>query len=242
MDGLISVIIPVYNHAHTLEKSVASIIAQTYHPLEIIIVDDGSTDELNSALRKIKAETDRSNPNLILKIIHQENRGAATARNRGYKESTGEYVIFWDADTIAKPKMLERFKRQLDERPEASYAYSQFKFAWKKMKGQIFNPDDLKRYNYIDTTSLIRREALNDVAGPFDESLKRFQDWDLWLVLLEQHKIGTFVPEVFFKKIVRGRKGISQWLPSFIYKFRYKISQVQEYENAKTIIFCKHHL
>src|SRR3989338_6178820 len=102
--------------------------------------------------------------------------------------------------------MLEKIMRTLQQHPEAAYAYSQFKFGWKKMRSQKFNAKDLKKYNFIDTTSLIRREALvnprlSEVgvgspthrqpppgpeafpaqAGvwPFDESLKRFQDWDL---------------------------------------------------------------
>ncbi|OGH90192.1 MAG: hypothetical protein A2537_03520 [Candidatus Magasanikbacteria bacterium RIFOXYD2_FULL_36_9] len=77
---------------------------------------------------------------------------------------------------------------------------------------------------------------------PFDESIKRFQDWDLWLTMLEQNKIGIFVPQILYKKIVHGRKGISNWLPSWLYKFPWKIKKVADYEQAKEIIFKKHGL
>ncbi|MBI5729247.1 MAG: glycosyltransferase [Candidatus Magasanikbacteria bacterium] len=273
MPSLISVIIPVYNHAHTLERSLLSITAQTLQPLEVIIVNDGSTDNFNevikSTLEKVRG--------LNTKVIQQTNQGAGAARNHGFRESKGDYVIFWDADTVAEPTMLEDMQRALTQHPEASYAYSQFKFGWKTMKSQEFNSSDLQRYNYIDTPSLIRLEALqtpplapplieegtfNDgdfvapvsspykgedrgggfVAGPFDESLRRFQDWDLWLTLLEEGKTGVFVPKVLYKKIVRGRKGYSFWLPGFMYHLPWKIKTIRAYEEAKRIIVQKHSL
>lgn len=249
----ISVIIPVYNHAHTLERCLASIRAQTVQPLELIIVNDGSTDNFNEIIKKI----DKSGLNT--KIVRQSNQGAAAARNRGFRESTGEYVIFLDADTVAKPKMLEKMAAMLAAHPEASYAYSQFKFGWKTMQSQEFSQQDLKQYNFIDTTALVRRSALqktppsvppligegevsDDEGFPFDESLKRFQDWDLWLTLLAQGHIGVFSPKVLYKKIVSGRKGISTWLPSFVYRFPWKIKAVKAYEESKYIILRKHHL
>lgn len=233
-NSLISIIIPVYNHAHTLERSFDSIVAQSYRPLEVIVVDDGSTDNLQTIIGKIKFKI----KDLDFKFVQQKNFGAAAARNHGLQEAKGEYVIFWDADTIARPEMLERLKKQLDEHPEASYAYCRYKFGWKKMKSQEFSAEDLKKYNYIDTTSLIRKA---DVTV-FDESLKRLQDWDLWLTLLEKNKTGVFVPEVLFKKLVRGRSGISSWLPSFIYRLPWKIRSVREYEEARSVVLKKHRL
>jgi glycosyltransferase involved in cell wall biosynthesis len=251
MNPLISIIIPVFNHAHTLERCFKSIFEQTYRPLEIIVVNDGSTDNFDEVIKKIENKNKNLNLNLSLKTLRQENKGAAAARNCGFRESSGAYVIFWDADTVAKPDMLEKLKKQLDEHPEASYAYSQFKFGWKKFKCQEFNADDLKKNNYIDTTSLIRRSALvrpsqggsrGVLAGPFDPSLKRFQDWDLWLTLLEQNKTGAFVPEVLYTKIVHGRKGMSSWLPKFFYKLRPQSKKIQEFNEAKKIILKKHSL
>ena len=236
MPPLISIIIPVYNHAHTLERCFDSIFKQTYRPLELIIVDDGSNDNFEEVISRLTPPYEGGGEGVVCKVIRQQNSGASAARNRGFKEAQGEYVIFWDADTVARPEMLERFKRQLDEHPEASYAYSQFKFGWKTMRSQRFKIEDLRLYNYIDTTSLIRRKD----SVPFDESLKRFQDWDLWLTMLRQNKTGIFVPEVLFRKIVSGRKGISSWLPSFFYKLPWKNRQVKEYETARTIVLRKH--
>src|SRR3989338_4036509 len=153
---LISIVIPVYNHAHTLERCLRSIEGQTYRPIEVIIVDDGSTDSLSEVLNKLQF-------NFSPTVIRQENMGAAAASNRGFKEATGEYIIFWDADTLARPEMLEKLLRALEGDKTAAYAYCRFKFGWKKMKSQEFNGEDLKSYNYIDTTSLVRRNVLSSL-------------------------------------------------------------------------------
>jgi hypothetical protein len=79
-------------------------------------------------------------------------------------------------------------------------------------------------------------------VGPFDESLKRFQDWDLWLTLLAQNKTGVFVPEVLFKKIVGGRVGMSKWLPKWFYPLFPNSKAVTQYAAARKKIVQKHHL
>ncbi len=249
MPPLISVIIPVYNHAHTLKRCLLSILNQTHQSLEVIIVNDGSTDNFDEVAASCHPEIISGKHSI--KVINQENKGAPAARNRGFADSKGEYVIFWDADTLAHPQMLEKMLNALQTHPQASYAYSQFKFGWNKMKSQPFDADKLKKINYIDVTSLIRRESLNChpersegslSTCPFDVSIKRFQDWDMWLSMLERGKTGVFVPELLYKKIVFGRTGISNWSPSFVYKLPWKIAKVKKYETAKEIILKKHHL
>ena len=255
MQPLISVIIPVYNHAHTLKRSIESIFNQTYRPLEVIVVNDGSTDNFEEVVKDCLLITDGDciGAGSVLSVISQPNSGAPVARNRGFASSKGEYVIFWDADTLAHPQMLQKMFTYLQKHPEASYAYSQFKFGWKRIKSQHFDAEKLKKVNYIDVTSLIRRSALavipsvvegslSNTVGPFDASLKRFQDWDLWLSMLEQGKTGVFIPEVLYEKVVGSREGISTWLPKFIYQLPWKTKDVKKYEEAKQIIVKKHSL
>ncbi len=236
MNNLVSVVIPIFNHAHTLGDCLGTVVWQAYNqPIELIIVNDGSTDNFHETLKKILnkcPDIKALNP----RIINQPNLGAPAARNRGFKEVHGEYVIFVDADTICHPRMIETMKRVLEQSPQASYVYSQFRFGWKKMKSHIFDPVILKQFNYIDVTSLIRTKDFI----PFDESLKRFQDWDLWLSMLKQNKVGIFISEVLYKKIVWGRKGVSSWLPSWYYKLPWKTKKVREYKEAKKIIQKKH--
>ena len=234
-DSLISIIIPVYNHARTLQRCLKSIAGQTYRPLQVILINDGSTDNFNDVVTQLSSE--EWFKQLNTKIVQQPNRGASAARNRGFKEANGDYLIFWDADVMANPAMLAKLHQALITHPAASYAYSQMRLGWKKMKSQPFNAKDLQRYNYIDMISLIRRE---DFSG-FDESLKRFQDWDLWLTLLEHGKIGTFIPEVLKQALV-ARPGMSAWRPRFLYRLPWKPRAVKAYEAARRIIFAKHHL
>ena len=102
---LISVIIPVYNHAHTLRRCLESVCDQIYRPLEVVVVNDGSTDNFEEVINKLQVLI-RKLPNF--QVINQRNLGSPAARNRGFQASQGDYVIFWDADTIAKPNMLEK--------------------------------------------------------------------------------------------------------------------------------------
>ncbi len=235
MEKLISIIIPVYNQANVIVRSLKTALHQTYRPIEIIMVNDGSADNFkdleNELLRLAQASS------VSLQIIHQKNSGAPTARNNGFKESKGEYVIFWDADTLAEPEMIEKMYQALQNHPEASFVYGQYKLGWKTMKSQVFNAEDLKKYNYIDTGALICRA---DFPG-FDESLKRFQDWDIWLTLVENGKIGVFIPEVL-KNMVVNKKGMSSWLPSFVYQLPFKMRAVKKYEAAREIVLRKHKL
>ncbi|MBP6859907.1 MAG: glycosyltransferase family 2 protein [Candidatus Magasanikbacteria bacterium] len=240
MQPLISVIIPVFNHAHTLKASIESVFRQTYRPLEIIVVNDGSTDNFDQVVDECLQLTENNciGAGSLLSILSQENSGAPAARNKGFAASKGEYVIFWDADTMAENTMLQKMFDALQKNPQAAYAYSQFKFGWKVMKSQPFDAEKLKQLNYIDATSLVRRSALNPT--PWDEKLKRFQDWDLWLGLLEKGKTGVFVSEVLYAKIVKGRMGISNWLPSFMFKLPWKTSGVKRYEEARSVVLRKY--
>jgi glycosyltransferase involved in cell wall biosynthesis len=228
----------VYNHASALQSSLESLINQTYRPLEIVIVNDGSTDEFEQLLPVLQDFGEKNEFPLV--ILNQENQGAAAARNRGFKKSSGSFVIFWDADTVAEPDMITKMHQKLLDSPESAYVYSRFKFGWKTMRSAQFNADDLKKTNYIDTTSLLRRDAFPG----FDENLKRFQDWDMWLTLLDQGKTGIFIPEVLFTKLTgeRDEIKISSWLPSFMYKLPWKNKNMASYELAKKKIFEKHGL
>lgn len=102
MDDLISVVVPVYNVENYLEECVQSILAQTYKHIEILLVDDGSTDG-SGALCERLAEMDKR-----IQVIHQQNRGLSGARNTGLRYASGEYVLFIDSDDTILPEMVER--------------------------------------------------------------------------------------------------------------------------------------
>ncbi|NCN07375.1 glycosyltransferase family 2 protein [Candidatus Falkowbacteria bacterium] len=222
----ISVVIPVYNSSQTIGQCLKSVFAQTFKDLEVIAIDDGSTDSSWSALEKWQ---DR------VKIYQQKNMGAPAARNFGFTKSHGDYVIFCDADVIMRNDMLQKMYDRLEANKNKAYAYSSFKFGWKTFKIWPFNLEKLKNGPYIPTTSLIRR---NYFPG-FDEFLKKFQDWDLWLTISENGGEGIWINEVLFVAKTGGT--MSRWLPKLFYKLSW-LSFVKKYNQAKKIIQDKHNL
>lgn len=236
---LISVIVPVYNRRDVFLKSLTSLVSQTYSSLQIIVVDDGSSEDIQTAFESIRPLYENKGRSFV--YIRQENSGAPAARNRGFMEATGMYVIFWDADVIADPTMLQTMYDALQKNTDASFAYSNFLFGRKLFRGMPFSFKELQKKNYITTTSLVRSVDIIQ----WDESLKRFQDWDLWLTMAESGKIGVWIDKTLFQVETGGT--ISSWIPSFFYKkpFRWLpgiYSRVKKYEKAERVIFDKHHL
>lgn len=231
--GRISVIIPTYQHAEALPACIDSILAQTYKNLEIIIVDDGSTDATQAVLAGYEDK---------ITVIYQDNQGSNPARNRGWKEAQGEFLLFCDADVIARPDMLEKFHAALIANPDASIAYSSFIFGKKRFRGVVFDHTRLHEHNFIHTTSLVRAK---DFPG-FDNDIKRLQDWDVWLTMAKKGYKGVLVPEYLFTVRVAGKSRIgSHWMPKFLYHLPWKRigyipKQIQKYEEAKKILFMKH--
>ncbi len=220
----ISVIIPVYNHAKALQACLRSLKRQTFRDFEIIIVDDGSKEAVPGAT-----------------IRFDKNRGAPAARNAGFAESRGEFVIFLDADAVLKPEALQKMKDALDTNPDADFVYSGFRFGFKTFRSQAFDAQALRQANYIHTSALIRREAFPG----FDEALKKFQDWDLFLTMSEQGRAGCWIDEELFALKARGT--MSNWMPKIVFKvpwpvFGYMPKTIKKYREAEKIIRHKHKL
>ncbi len=235
MAELVSIVVPLYNRKKTFLRALESIYAQTYPFLELIIVDDGST-EFNIIEMDMPVH-----PQISLKKIRQENRGAQAARNVGFAKGSGDFVLFWDADVIAKPNFLSELYETLQLHPEAGYAYPNFSWGVQKMKSREFDPELLKRENYIHISCLIRRS----VFMPFDETIKKFQDWDQWLSMLERGIVGVWVDEYLYKVLPGGV--ISTWLPRCAYQAPWKYMPfvrpiVKKYEEGREIIQKKHGL
>jgi glycosyltransferase involved in cell wall biosynthesis len=233
--NLVSIIIPAYNHASALPQCLKQIFAQTYQPLEVIVVDDGSTDDIHQAVAPF---LDR------ITFMRQENKGGNAARNRGWREARGEFLLFSDADIMMRSDMIARMKRALDVHPEASYAYCSFRFGWKLFPGAEWSEDLLRQVNIATTTSLVRAA---DFPG-FDETIKRFQDWDVWLTMLEQGKRGVMIPDELFYAEIHGASRIgSAWLPKIAYaipwdRIGFMPKRIARYRAARDIIVKKHRL
>ncbi len=229
----ISIVIPTYQHAREIGACLESIFKQTFTDYEIIVVNDGSTDNTLEVLKPYESR---------IQLVTQENRGGNAARNRGFDLSRGDYVIFCDADIVMRPDMLATMLQALKEHPEASYAYSSFHFGWKAFRLWPFDAAKLRQMNYIHTTSLLRREHF----PRFDEKIRRLQDWDLWLTMLEQGHTGYWIPDMLFRAIPHDG-GISTWVPGVFYripwrKFGIRIKTVEKFLEAEKIMRAKHHL
>ncbi len=234
----ISIIIPSYQHGRDIGRCLTGLFLQTRKNFEVIVVDDGSTDETQEVM---KSWLDR------VTLITKENGGgsqsAQVARNMGFKESRGKYVIFCDADVVMKPDCLEKMRRALDEHPEASYAYSSFRLGWKTFGSWQFDAETLRQMNFIHTSSLIRREHFPG----FDETVPKFQDWDLWLTMLEAGHVGVWIPETLFMCIPHGKWAMSVWVPRFFYRIPWRrlgwrMIPVEKYHAAEARIVEKHRL
>lgn len=197
----LSVIVPAHNAAATIASCLASVRAQTRQADEIVVVDDGSTDGTADIVRA-------ADPRVT--VCTQRHGGAAAARNEGARMSSGELLFFCDADLLLEPALFVRLEAALVAHPDAHFAYCGFRWGGRTFGMRPFDAAAVKRNNYISTMSLIRRDAFPG----FDESLARFQDWDLWLTMIGKGARGIGVPEVLFHVQQQGsmshRGGISR--------------------------------
>jgi glycosyltransferase involved in cell wall biosynthesis len=181
---LVSIIIPSYNAAAYVKYAVDSALAQTYKNCEVIVVDDGSTDNT----RQVLAPYIDSGK---IKYIYHENKGLAGARNTGIKNSSGEYIALLDADDIFLPEKIAEQVRVLEENTDFGVCYSDlihfsdseprkfYHHRYKYPSGNIFEP--LLHKQFINPLTVMARREVFEQCGYFNESLRRSEDWDLWL-------------------------------------------------------------
>lgn len=185
MKPSISVIIPAYNAERTIITTIESVLSQTYSDFELIVINDGSTDNTLNLINEIK---DRR-----LKVHSFQNAGLPTARNRGIKLATGGFISFIDADDLWTPDKLEKQLEALQSRPDAGVAYSwtvlidesgKFLSATDRIHfdRNVYNHLLVKNFITSGSNVLIRTEAIKTV-GLFDPALNSAADWDYWIRL-----------------------------------------------------------
>jgi len=193
MIQLVSVIIPAYNAAPWIRRAVDSVLAQTHSPLEVIVIDDGSTDATVRELERYGA---------VVRILRKTNGGQASARNAGLAAAHGDWIAFLDADDEWLPRKVELQLAALRARPECHWVYSDAYIARESgparksigqrttlHAGDILNA--LLLEDFISSpTPLVARQVLEELAG-FDESPQKrgVEDWDMWLRLARAHKV-----------------------------------------------------
>lgn len=188
MSQRISIIMPTYNRGYCIERAINSVIKQTHRDWELIIVDDGSTDNTEEVVNTYKRELGTK-----LNYFKKANQGVSVARNVAIKRSCGDFIAFLDSDDYYYPNKLDRQIKALNDNPLSVMCYTNWStFYDDNEDGAMFHPlpDDLKGYIYpqlisvqncfITTPSvLLRREALF-AAGLFDVNMHICEDIDLW--------------------------------------------------------------
>lgn len=198
MGERVSVVIPTYNCGRFIAEAVESVLAQTVRPAEIVVVDDGSTDDTAEIVAKFG---DR------VRYIRQENQGVGAARNKGAEVATGEFLAFLDADDYWAPTKLEKQLAKFAEDPEIGLVHCGFQnvdsygnLLDKNLNGSGgWVAEKLLRFEPSITapggTTLIKREAFRDVGGyDTNPDLHPSEDWDISYRLARRWKYG-FVPE-----------------------------------------------
>jgi glycosyltransferase involved in cell wall biosynthesis len=181
--GAVSVVLPVFNSAPVLERAVRSVRAQAGFDLEIIAVDDGSTDDSIAVLQNIAAGD--------MKVLSQPNAGPGAARNAGIRASRGEWIAFLDADDYWLPGKLDAQMEALAENSQRAFSYVDcyvrdsrgLERIRKAPATQEALLEDLLPGPGFITASVIVRRTCFDRIGLFDPSLRSGEDWDMWLRL-----------------------------------------------------------
>lgn len=193
---MVSVVLPTYNREKSLGKSIESVLNQTYQDFELIIVDDGSSDNSKELIQKYFEKDPRIN------YVYEENAGYPSAINRGLIECKGEYIAFEDSDDIWDNSKLEKELTSLNDN-NADYVFCRMEYKdlalqFPNEQAEDKNGDIFQRLlqgNMIGgPTLLFKHECINNIGG-FDTNLPSFQDYDFVLRLSQKYK-AAFVPEV----------------------------------------------
>ncbi|MFH1308706.1 MAG: glycosyltransferase [Patescibacteria group bacterium] len=231
----VSVIIPTYNHAEFLERAIKSVLDQTFQDFEIIVVDDGSTDNTKAVVNKLK------NQDYKIKYICQKNSGGPSSpKNRGIKSSKGEYIAFLDSDDEWFPDKLEK-QIKLFKQADASCGLvtcnaiiidkdgnELAKYKTPKYKEPL---KELLKLDYIFSNSsiILSRRVINKV-GYYDEKLKTREDWEMWIRILNFGFSFNFTEEFLFKYRVHN-KNISKEINFSKKNIEYYEYIFQKYKN-----------
>ena len=192
----VSVVIPTYNRINYLARAIESALRQTYSNIEIVVVDDGSTDKTEELLKKYVGR---------IVYIYQPNQGAASARNKGIDAAKGEFIAFLDSDDYFYPDNVEKKIDRLFGDQNCGWIHSNWQYVSpdggilengahkfrhnnKCVEGEIF-PELLKSRNFIATDSVVISKEILTQTGGFDDSIPSQEEYDLWLRLAIKNEV-----------------------------------------------------
>lgn len=209
--ALLSVLIPSHNYGRFLPKTVESVIAQDYGPIELIIVDDGSTDGSAELAEELLRTTQRFANSQVIKL--SQNRGKLGAINVGMERVSGEYCIILDADDLLDAnyasncvEMMTR-ARLTDERVAFIYTdchlISEHGEELDRGRSTAFKPELIKQYSFIPEPAVVLTHVLKE-AGPFDESIRRGTKHHKWQRIINNGWWGRHIAEPMFSYRMHG--------------------------------------
>ena len=196
----ITVYIPSYNYAHFIDDAIESVLKQTYQDFELLIFNDGSTDNTEEVLKKYE-----TNPKI--KIIHQENIGMPKTCNKALNMAQGDYIIRLDADDIFDENILLILAKNLDQKPEIGLVYPDYfeidekgvfkEVIMRKKLGEEAKLLDLPAHG---ACTMIRKKYLKDVGG-YNEQIKCQDGYDLWIRFIQKYKpYNINLPLFYYRK------------------------------------------
>jgi len=225
----ISVIIPVYNNGETIVETLNSIINQTFKNFEIIIVNDGSTDNSTEVIHNFQ----KNNSGYKINFITQENGGPSKARNNGVKNSNGNFIVFIDGDDKFHSTYLEKAYTEINKNNRCIvYSNTTFFDAEEgRWNLQEYSVENILKNNCIPIFAIHKKENFLK-AGMFDENLWFGEDWDLWINIIKQTKgeVYKIDEDLFFYRKRNDKSSLSD-----------KMNDNNTADKARLYIFNKHY-
>lgn len=215
----VSIILPTYNRAHCIKKAVESVLRQTYSQWELLVVDDGSTDDTEAIVAAYAASDHR-----VRYYRQLSNKGVSAARNEGIRQTRYDYIAFQDSDDVWHADKLEKQMRVFSENPDVGLVYCAIQ-GTRQDGTPVRIPDDamerqilsgnlyklLLQGNVIDAPSVVMQRKCLEQCGGFDETLSCLEDWELFLRISKVYKIGyvdeTLVDSDFHNEGVSSHAG-----------------------------------
>jgi glycosyltransferase involved in cell wall biosynthesis len=193
---LVSIIVPVYNGASFVQDAVRSALTQTYPSVEVVVINDGSTDASGEVAEELRRQDSR------VRVVHQENKGLSAARNAGIAHAHGEYINFLDADDWLLPTKLDLQVEALESNPSRGIVYSDYvkwfdgtEFPVRRGLPPIPFSELFVYRNWFAPMVPLLRSELVAVVGGFDTGLRASEDWDYWYRCAQRTEFG-YVPGV----------------------------------------------
>jgi glycosyltransferase involved in cell wall biosynthesis len=241
---VVSIIMPTYNRAEFISAAISSVLRQTYESFELIVIDDGSTDETAQVIRSF---TDQR-----VLFVRQANHGRSAARNRALGMARGRYIAFLDSDDEYLPDKLSLQVAYMDRHPDIGMIYT---------SAQCINAagEPLDGYDYVATaqgniyrdiaffrpvtitlpTVMLRREVL-DIVGLFDVAMERFEDTDLWRRIAKRFRIGVIESPTCRLRTHTTNILISQNPELVVAAIDYYVSKIFQEDADVEISFLRH--